>query len=258
MDVFVVAAQSGGGGWGAAYTDEGGAYTMAGLPTGTYIVTATMAGYAEGRETGVVVTWMGNAQVDFALDPIPIEVSHTFAAGWNLISLPIAPVDPDPATVFGALPISGRLYRYDVATKGYIGYYTFDPGPFGEMECGEGYWLYCDASSTVTYQGYANDGPQSIALAGGWWSLIGHPFQTAVALADCQVRRVSDGEVRTFAEAASAGWVEPPAYTWSPSLVSYQAIDLEVPPAADDHLRAWAGYWFSTGPDAVELIVPMP
>ena len=247
-----------GGGWGAAYTDDAGAYAIPGLPTGDYEVTAEIDGYATGRVGDVPVTWGGNTVVDFQLDPSPIRVSHTFPAGWNLISLPITPEDGSPPAVFGSVPVSGALHRYDPVGKGYVSYYHFDPGTFGEMKCGEGYWLYLDTESTVAYWGFPGNGPQSIWMPADGWSLIGHPFRTAALLADCQVRRVGDGSVKVFAQAAGDGWIQQPAYTWDIGVLGYRSIGLDVPPYQDDHLRAWLGYWISSGLEEIDLIVPMP
>jgi hypothetical protein len=254
----VLAIQIGDAGWGAAYTDASGAYTIPGLPTGTYEVTAEIEGWATGRMGAVAVTWGGNITVDFQLDPSAIRVSHTYPAGWNLISLPVRPEDPSPATVFGAIPISGRLHRYDTTSKAYVTYYDFAPGPFGQVKSGEGYWLYLDTGATFTYWGFPNNGTQTIPLAAHGWSLLGHPFRTSALLADCDVRQVSDGVIKTFAQAVTAGWIEQPLYTWDAGLLGYHSCGLDVPPYQHDRLRPWLGYWASTGLGEVDLMVPMP
>jgi serine protease len=247
-----------GAGLGIAYTTDTGAYTIAGLPVGTYQVTASLEGYLNGRASGVTVTWNGTTTVNLQLEATPILVSRNLLAGWNLISLPVTPVDGSPPAVFGALPISGRLHRYDPIARGYVTYYDFDPGPFGEIQLGVGYWLYLDAATTVSVWGYVANGAQSLPLPAGGWALVGHPFRSAVALADCQVRRVSDGQVKVFAQSVGDGWIEQPAYAWDTAVLGYQTVGLEVPPYQDDRLRPWRGYWVSGGSDDVELVVPMP
>lgn len=99
-------------------TDPTGAFTLTGLPPGSYDLLATAPGYQAGQFQGVVVTWQGVTQASPALQLAPVPAGSTFAFS----SLP---------------PTSVRQYRPFVYTAvaggGGVGAVTYvlEAGPTG-------------------------------------------------------------------------------------------------------------------------------
>lgn len=194
--------------------------------------------------------------------------------GWNLIAAPLVPINPDPAAMFGAVPISGYLTRLDAATQNMQTYDEIDTSAFGNVLLGDGMWLYGFGSTTFTYTGVPDGVPDGagvktdmwISLPGnqldtdnaGGWHLIGQPFNHDTPVSKTGVGDnifFTDGTVlKTWAEAAVAGWVDGgmqfiDATTQNMLLCSYDLAD-------DDTLRAGKGYQLRTYKDNLAMIIP--
>ena len=181
-------------------------------------------------------------------DPAEVEVSSPpglVAPGWNLISLPLPPSDPAPASVFPGLPLDGNLARYDCRQRTYIIYRDAAPGDFGDLEAGRGYWLRCAAPATVGYRGHHISGEQQVPLVcESEWALIGVPVAGDRALAACGMRELTSGDSRTLPEAVAAGWADFPLYWFDAVSGSYRTATPD-PWSSDGSLRAWRGHWLS-------------
>jgi hypothetical protein len=81
--------------------------------------------------------------------------------GWSLVSVPIDPLDPDPAVVFSGIP-GFTIFSWDGAAYANV----------AEIEAGVGYWVLNAGQFAVTKEviGHEDDGPQ--ARSDGW-NLIG-------------------------------------------------------------------------------------
>ena len=175
--------------------------------------------------------------------------------GWNLTSLPVAPVDPEPTGAFHDLwklgnTLTFNLYRYDPVA----GYGVY-PQQFADVELGLGYWLNllvgCPPDAVVECVGWPATSDPALPLLDGW-CLLGHPSTEAVALADCVV---SDGESQLpYAEAVAAGWLQSIAYYYDGG--GYGMVGIAG--GDDDSLRPFRGYWFLTYRPGLTLIVPLP
>ena len=88
------------------------------------------------------------------------------------------------------------------------------------------------------------------ALSAGW-NLIGPPSDTAVALADCQVRNAASGQTLSLGEAWIAGWITLPIYYYQDG--GYRTCGLET---WDDSnaLPPMAGAWCYVSQPGVELV----
>ena len=195
------------------------------------------------------------------LPPDAPVVSSSTPAGWNLISLPLQPLDDDPAQVFQGIPITDRLYRYDPTRLTYVSYWDLDPADFGPVACGEGYWLYLDQPATLSYQGYHDyfgEVPLSLPLTG--WYLIGVPHNLGVPLADCFVANLTVARTATYPDAAHTElWIQELMYGWYSLQTRYWEVGLDGPPINDDHvLWPWNGYWLQTFTPNLTLNVPAP
>jgi hypothetical protein len=181
------------------------------------------------------------------------EESLVLDPGWNLISLPADPVDPDPQVVFAGLPIEGALYRYDTVARGYVAYSAARPGDFGPCRAGEGYWLYVYEPASIHYQTAGTKNPQ-ITVARSGWAMVGLPRTTSVPLANCLVN--TSAGLLPMLQAAAAGWVGMPLYAYGGEAAGYQTVSPEGW-ASDDSLRPWVGYWlYANPPDGRLSILP--
>jgi len=87
------------------------------------------------------------------------EYTLTLLQGWNLVSLPIVPDDPDCESVFGAdIPADGVLaYNRD----------TGEYDPVSGVEPMVGYWVYALAQTEVSVQGTVLE-QGTVPVAAGW------------------------------------------------------------------------------------------
>jgi hypothetical protein len=176
---------------------------------------------------------------------------------WHLISLPRDPADPNPATVFAGIAISGNLYRWDPAAKSYVAYYSAAPGSFGDCQTGEGYWLHLGTARTVSYYGVDYHLGQHLPLATVGWHLIGHPFATSVALSRCSVKHNATGVTKTVAQAQAAGWIGLPLYEFDPATRGYRRCGF-APWDDNQILTPWRGYWLRANVANLTLNIPTP
>ena len=205
-------------------------------------------------------------------------VSYDTYAGWNLVSFPCVPYNPEPSAVLSAFDMmfTGIIQRHDAPTQSAVTYDAFAPAPteFGNILLGEGYWLYYPDAGSVSYSGVTDgvpdlNGPTDmwISLPGsadpaieGGWHIIGHPFSHDTPIDpnfDWSGSGISftDGtELKTWSEAVIAGWVGDSAYyTDTTSGVQYTAGYFF---NDDDHLRANVGYYVVTMKDNLAMIIP--
>jgi hypothetical protein len=155
INVFAV-----GSGLGAT-TDTSGAYTIRGLPAGTYEVVATFPGYLAGKAAGVVVKYKSPTTVSaMVLDPAPTSSGTTFAFS----STP-------PKNAFW-----GRTYTYSpLAGGGGVTAVTYElvSGPTG---------MTADATGTIVYKPSLYDGQYTVAIsANGGGAIIYQVFALSVS-----------------------------------------------------------------------------
>jgi hypothetical protein len=191
-------------------------------------------------------------------EPPPGQVLTSLALrpGWNLVSLPLEPADGDPAVVFGSISIDGRLFRY-LPDEGYRTYLAADPASFGgDLRRGEGYWIYVDASSRITYYGQAQEGPQAVPLSPPGWHLMGSAQTTAAAVVDCQfqIGRPGAPPAVSLDSARRLGWLDPTFHWYDPTRLGYTvtgAESWELP-----NFVAWRGYWVWASLPDLEMVFP--
>jgi hypothetical protein len=122
------------------------------------------------------------------ISPQTVEIS--LLQGWNLISLPLQPVNVKPEEVLSS--ISGNytvVYEYDVTTGNYL---EFAPDSLGNtmssMEARKGYWIYMQRASKLSVVG--TSALKSLSLKQGW-NLVGISIITPVLVKDA-IKNVED------------------------------------------------------------------
>jgi len=170
--------------------------------------------------------------------------------GWNLISIPLTPDDPNPQAVFQDLVNAGNiiqnnLIKYDPAS-GYMLY----PMDFLTIGLGEGYWLYLENAVQNTYAGVPFEEDVSIPLEAGW-NLIGHPFDSPRFWASC---KITDGVDTYYIEDVPSDWIQTTIFYYDGTNYKSVAPDGS---GDDDSLRPWRGYWVYAERADLTLIVPV-
>lgn len=166
-------------------------------------------------------------------------------AGWNLVSVPVDPVDPAVTSVFSDAVAAGNaldnaLYRYD-------GAYEVYPSQFTQVARGEGYWLKLTVPCSNSTVGVSEAGPVAVPLVLGW-NLIGHPRPAATPLS---LVAFTDGvSVLSFADAVAAGWISPPLYYYDGA---YKTCTFG---GDSESLEPWRGYWLKALASGISLVVP--
>jgi hypothetical protein len=153
----------------------------------------------------------------------PVTVS--LSQGMNLVSAPVVPFDPAPASVFktdAGAPISIVNKLYKIGTTGNVPYPALatQQAAWGGILIGDGYWLNSAASTVWQFDGapdgLSQDGTTAtmtdmwISLPTVGFAAIGHPFNHAVSCAKCSFTNGS--ETVLWADAITKGWVAAYAY----------------------------------------------
>lgn len=93
--------------------------------------------------------------------------------GWNLISLPLQPLNPDPGSVLSSIDGDyDSVCAYDPET----GWSIYAPGGMSDLdkiEAGKGYWIKMNKQGSLIIQGVPPE-QTSIPLTGDAWNLVGY------------------------------------------------------------------------------------
>ncbi len=105
-------------------------------------------------------------------------------AGWNLVSLAVEPVDPDPAVVLAPLGANLQaLWAYDENTGGWARFPQAVAGmpTITALEPGRGYWLQVASSQNVDLAGVDGALPRGPEELVSGWNLVGFPLLAPAA-----------------------------------------------------------------------------
>ncbi|MGD0177219.1 MAG: hypothetical protein ABSC50_10385 [Candidatus Bathyarchaeia archaeon] len=156
--------------------------------TGTFIMKWGSAGVSPGQFTApygvavdsagdVYVTDLNNNRVEkFGLPVGATSVSISLVTGWNLVSLPLVPLNTGITSVLNDLITANNLTIVWSYQGG--GWKSFTPpstGTLTTMQDGFGYWIYVTRPSTLIILGYVifpGSVPAAYHLVAGW-NLLG-------------------------------------------------------------------------------------
>ncbi|MBP6963463.1 MAG: fibronectin type III domain-containing protein [Armatimonadetes bacterium] len=237
-------------------TDATGTYAFLDLPAGTYAVEFAKPGYKVKSYGGLTVAAGDVLRRDASLESgMFTSPPGAVATGWNLISLPLVPANPDPGAVFSGLDIEGRLYRWDKVNKSIIAFTEWSPEEFGEISTDEGYWLQSTRNAAISYEPaeVQPEGPRTIVLPKAGWNIIGCPFTTP---RDWNDMIVSYGSIeRPASTARDYGWIDTICYWWDNSVPGGAMLQLGLDDDWVDttFLQPWRGYWFFTKRDDIRI-----
>lgn len=181
-----------------------------------------------------------------------VSREHTYPAGWSLVSVPLRPVDPDPAAVFAALPAPLRVYDY-------LGGHVVGLGEPGlrNVTPGRSFWLLLQAPVTVTVSGALTNlgAPFRLPLLPGW-NGIATPWLGAVEWSDARVSVARGSEVRTLAEAVAAGWIVGTLGDFDPAGGVFASVEPNATPPG--LMQPWRGYALYSHVVAELVLAPPP
>jgi RHS repeat-associated protein len=179
-------------------------------------------------------------------------LTHTFPPGWSLISVPLAPANPDPAATFADLPSPLQVY----ARAGGLWSGAGEPD-FTAVTPGHGYWLLLQGPATVRVTGSlaSSDSPVRLPLSPGW-NLVAPPWPGAVAWADERIAVSADSETLPLGQAVARGWIAPEVQGYDGAAGAYVPIPANGGPTAQ--LQPWQGYLLHSDVSAELIIAPPP
>jgi hypothetical protein len=170
----------------------------------------------------------------------PNTVERAFNAGWQLVSSPLDPSDPDPTAVFG--DDANPLYMYEYTAAGYATPTAIDPG--------YGYWIYLIGDTTLDVDGSAIETDYSVDLATAGWHIISTPTVPVSVKGEHGLTFTYDGTPATFTEAANNKWIYPACWGYNPDTGGY--VDVQ-----NGAMDPWLGYWIQTLVPDVTVTMPV-
>jgi hypothetical protein len=198
--------------------------TDSGLPLGNSACDMAAAGgftIAAGESRAYVIRYAADLVIDIALRP-----------GWNMLSLPLAPVDGRVSSLAAAVVGDPGAPGRDGAVAAALGHgvaWTLAPGgqqhPVIELQALTGYWLYAPAALVLLVRGTPLDQPVWELQVG--WNLVGPPAD-----------RLPPHDAALAA----------PVWEWQHEVRAYRPAAL---------LRRTSGFWiFATAPLTLDLGAP--
>jgi len=172
--------------------------------------------------------------------PQPSCMSELFPAGWNLVSVPVVPVDPTPAAVFGDdVPF---LYMWEWNGTGYVIPTQILPG--------NAYWIYLLDATTLDACGTVLTEDYEVNLATTGWHMVSTP---TICVYWHYVHFKLGAETKSLAEAVAASWVRPFFYPYDTVGATYETLGA----SSSDLVCAWPGYWVKTLVDGLTMVLPI-
>jgi len=182
---------------------------------------------------------------------VPMTAKVDLKTGFQMVSLPFAFDNADPAAVLGLERSEFTLLRWDTTQRRYALVNSVRPG--------EGYWLRVNTDQTLNLNGakVAGDafgGTLRLALPQGWVQ-IGNPYPYPVPIGLIRFIDTRQGFAITFAEAVQRGLVHGVLFYYDTTLpAGYKAISLYSDPAAP--MLPGRGYWIFVDSPNLEMIFP--
>ena len=195
-------------------------------------------------------SWGGPASIEATPSAPVASPPGWIRAGWNLVSIPVAPFDPAVESALDDLAAAGNTLTNSLFAYGGTTGYGIYPADFTELERGRGYWLCIQTLAQIEVTGAGSNQTIQVPLNQGW-TLLGHPFPEPVAAEGTLL--LYDGHYYTLTGAANAGLVQDILY-W------YDGTYQTTRPAAgeDPMLQPWRGYWMLTYVHGAVLLIPTP
>lgn len=163
---------------------------------------------------------------------IEVTLTHTYPAGWSLISVPLTQNNASTANVVGDDFTTFALYDYTENTY----------RPSDSVFAGRGYWLGIEAAGTMDVTGAPRTTDYNRLLRGGW-SFVASPFSKSFSKSSI---RFSKGNINASSDSAvTLGWIQNVYYGYDRSDSLYHQSNV---------LNPWSGYLLAAVSDSVTAI----
>ncbi len=189
---------------------------------------------ADAGEHGIVY---GEEKSFTTPEAIVISVSRKLKTGWNMISLPVEPLDQAPEDVFSEV---SSLNIWEWAQGEYVKPTKIEPS--------QGYWLYLFSETTITVEGLFIEEDYGVQLGQAGWHILSTPT-THVQWGRTTFRLGE--EEKSFGAAVEAGWISPSVHQYNTGTGGYESF------GGSGAIEAWFGQWIRTYVDDVEVILPI-
>lgn len=182
---------------------------------------------------------------------VPMTAKIDLKTGFQMVSLPFAFDNADPAAVLGLAPGEFVLLRWDTAQRRYALVNSVRPG--------EGYWLRVNTDQTLNLSGakVAGDAFSStlrLPLPQGWVQ-IGNPYPYPVPIGLIRFIDTKQGFAMTFTEAVERGLVRSVLFYYDVTPpAGYRSISFLSDPSAP--MMPGRGYWIFVDSRDLEIIFP--
>jgi hypothetical protein len=187
----------------ANYSGSGESWTEPEAPVGTYtIIYGDVDGYEKPpSETKTLVV---DGVITFTGEYIPVAVIP-LAEGWNLISLPLSPIDKGVTLVMSSVSAKYQaVWMYDPGTRSWLWYIQNLPSPLNSLEnmdAGPGYWVYMSEAGGLLIKGWPPS-TDPIPLDDEW-NLVGYNCSTPQ---DAASMLPSECEIMWTYDAGAKSW----------------------------------------------------
>jgi len=199
--------------------------------------------------------------------------SPDLSTGWNIVSVPAIPRNPDPKVVFSNFLVSGsldQLYRWDSPVGSWVLYDEWSPGVFRGILLAEGYYFMYDPTKyqpghdpSISFDGITENDTTDmwVSLPGlqyddaeGGWTIVGCPYSVPYPW---EAVKITDGTTTLTVREASRlanPWLTDEQWAWNAQKQSFEKLGL--PETFPDRLdmEPWQGYWIRTFKDNLALI----
>jgi hypothetical protein len=215
--------------------------------------------------------------VDMGALEYPVE-SATYATvsdfvrggKWNLVSIPVAPVDPDPLKVFAGIDLANASFQFWVNNPiGSMqpGFEFLNPstGWTGPVMRGVPYWFIepkATTDKTISLQGYPSRADFRVQLdarpspnGAPYWIMFGTPFSVDVPAANLSFTSTAvSSDPKTWSDANRLKLVESKALGFDTAAQQYFTLGPSDTHPDRTNLQPWFGYWLLVDtPDALTI-----
>lgn len=175
----------------------------------------------------------------------PEELVIDMAAGWNMISLCLQPIDTQLTSVMSS--VEGKydsIWAYDADLAKWLKYDAGAPeflNDLHEMESCKGYWIMMNQPGTLVVQGVPPSSTTIMLKTG--WNLVGYNSQEPMSIDDCLAR---------IGNKCNSIW------TYSSKIGGWLRYNAGVPDFLNtlEYLESGQGYWIEANEDCIWFAAP--
>lgn len=165
-----------------------------------------------------------------------ISLQRSFPPGWNLVSIPLDPVEKKPSAALQGIRTPLRMYAYsegDMLASNDAGFPALRPGVAN--------WLLLSETTSVRIQGYIINPEEQfqIRLYPGW-NLIANPWFTPIAWSNDRVSVYNGQDTVSLSLASINDWIKGELREYDSPGGTYHVINPNASPAGE--LQPWKGY----------------